>query len=142
METAWLTDGDIQGKANFIATIMGEGAWKQTRAEGKIFMQSGVLKNTVFSLLNLEFRKQGERVEIPTLEIKFLRGLVNGTGYSEGDYLIMKLAPAKTRKSRFWGISTMMLLGTNPLTAILGQALSEQIPLGVLKIRIQGLKSQ
>ena len=137
-----LTDGDIRGKANFSATLHGEGRWAQASAEGKIAMKSGTIKNTGFSSLNLEFRKQGEQVEIPALDIKFLHGFVKGTGYTEGDYLVMKLSPAKNRKSRLLGIGTLLLFGGNPLAAILGQALSEQFPLGILRIRINGLKTQ
>ena len=142
LEAALMTDGDIQGKASLSANVMGEGEWAKATAAGKISMQAGMIKNTGFSSLNLEFRKQGEHVEIPSLDIKFLRGLVKGTGYTEGDYLIVKLSPAKNRKSRVLGISTLLLFGTNPLAAILGQTLSEQFPLGVLKIRVNGLKSQ
>lgn len=141
LETTWLTDGDIRGKANLVANVMGEGGWEKATAEGKISMQAGMIKNAEFSSLNLEFHKQGEHIEIPALDMKFLRGFVKGTGYSDGDYLIIKLSPAKNRKSRVLGISTLLLVGTNPLAAILGQTLSEQFPLGVLKIRINGLKT-
>ena len=142
LDTALLTDGDIRGNASFTATVNGEGEWAKALVEGNIAIKSGTIKNTGFSSLNLEFRKRGEQVEIPTLNIKFLHGLVKGTGYTEGDYLVMKLSPGKNRRSRLMGIGTLLLFGTNPLAAILGQTLYEQFPLGVMRIRINGLKAQ
>ena len=104
-------------------------------------MTSGTMKNVAFSSLHLDFRKRGTQIEIPTLDIKFLRGLVVGTGYTEGDYLLMKISPAKTGNSRLVGIGSLLLFGANPLVAIFGQALSELVPLGIMKIRINGLGS-
>ena len=118
VNAALVTDGDVQGRADFTTTVSGQGDFDKANADGNFSMGSGSVNNIPFSSMNGNFLKRGPQIDFPKLDIKFVGGIVDGSGHTEGDYLLMKLTP-----------------GTTPLAIILGPKLNQYIPQGDMKIR-------
>ncbi len=139
IETALLTGGEMRGVANFTAVVAGKGSLEAALAEGKIYMETGTIGAYEFSALNIVFRKQGQRLQIPALNVKALRGFVTGTGHSEGDYLIIKFVPSSGAKVNLLGFGNRLLFGMDPLTAVIRQEIFKKLTLGEVKIKLKSL---
>ena len=123
VDAGFFTDGDVQGKANFTAQISGKDDWDNASADGSFTMKSGNVKGVPFNNMTGNFTKRGSKSDFSNLRMQMAGGLVNGTAFTEGDYIHLKLAPSDS-----------------PLAAILGQKLAQLIPQQEMQIKFRGVK--
>ena len=69
------------------------------------------------------FTKRGPQNDFSNLRLQMAGGLVNGTAFTEGDYIRLKLAP-----------------GDSPLAALLGPKLAQLIPQQELRVKFRGVR--
>ena len=93
IDAAQLTDKDVQGRADFAATISGTGDWDKANGDGNFKMNSGSVKGISFNGLTGNFSKRGRQTEFTNLKFNMLGGLASGTGATEGEYVRLIITP-------------------------------------------------
>ena len=93
IDAAQLTDKDVQGRADFAATISGIGDWDKANGDGNFKMNSGSVKGISFNGLTGNFSKRGRQTEFTNLKFNMLGGLASGTGATEGEYIRLIITP-------------------------------------------------
>ena len=93
IDAAQLTDKDVQGRADFAATISGTGDWDKANGDGNFKMNSGSVKGISFNGLTGNFSKRGRQTEFANLKFNMLGGLASGTGATEGEYVRLIITP-------------------------------------------------
>ena len=93
IDAAQLTDKDVQGRADFVATISGVGDWDKANGDGNFKMNSGSVKGISFNGLTGNFSKRGRQTEFTNLKFNMLGGLASGTGATEGEYVRLIITP-------------------------------------------------
>ena len=93
IDAAQLTDRDVQGRADFSATISGVGDWDKANGDGNFKMNSGSVKGISFNGLTGNFSKRGKQTEFTNLKFNMLGGLASGTGSTEGEYIRLIITP-------------------------------------------------
>ena len=93
IDAAQLTDKDVQGRADFAATISGTGDWDKANGDGNFKMNSGSVKGISFNGLTGNFSKRGRQTEFTNLKLNMLGGLASGTGATEGEYVRLIITP-------------------------------------------------
>lgn len=93
IDAAQLTDRDVQGRAEFAATISGVGDWDKANGDGNFKMNSGSVKGISFNGLTGNFAKRGRQTEFRNLKFNMLGGLATGTGETEGEYVHLVITP-------------------------------------------------
>ena len=93
IDAAQLTDKDVQGRADFAATINGTGDWDKANGDGNFKMNSGSVKGISFNGLTGNFSKRGRQTEFTNLKFNMLGGLASGTGATEGEYVRLIITP-------------------------------------------------
>jgi translocation and assembly module TamB len=93
IDAAQLTDKDVQGRADFTATISGIGDWDKANGDGNFKMNSGSVKGISFNGLTGNFSKRGRQTEFTNLKFNMLGGLASGTGATEGEYIRLIITP-------------------------------------------------
>ena len=93
IDAAQLTDKDVQGRADFAATISGTGDWDKANGDGNFKMNSGSVKGISFNGLTGNFSKRGRKTEFTNLKFNMLGGLASGTGATEGEYVRLIITP-------------------------------------------------
>ena len=93
IDAAQLTDRDVQGRADFAATISGIGDWDKANGDGNFKMNSGSVKGISFNGLTGNFSKRGRQTEFTNLKFNMLGGLASGTGATEGEYVRLIITP-------------------------------------------------
>lgn len=93
IDAAQLTDRDVQGRADFAATISGIGDWDKANGDGNFKMNSGSVKGISFNGLTGNFSKRGRQTEFTNLKFNMLGGLASGTGATEGEYIRLIITP-------------------------------------------------
>jgi len=96
IDAAQLTDHDVQGRADFVATINGVGDWDKANGDGNFKMNSGSVKGISFNGLSGNFSKRGRQTEFTNLKFNMLGGLAAGTGATEGEYIRLIITPNAT----------------------------------------------
>jgi len=123
VDAGFFTDRDVQGRANFTTKISGKGDWDNASADGSFTMKSGNIKGVSFSNMTGDFTKRGAQSDFSNLHLQMAGGLVNGTAFTDGDYIRLKLAPSDS-----------------PLALLLGLKLAQLIPQQELRIKFRGVK--
>lgn len=123
VDAAFFTDGDVQGKAGFIAQISGKDDWDNASADGSFSIKSGNVKGIPFNNMTGNFTKRGAKSDFSDLHMQMAGGLVKGTAFTEGDYIRLKLTP-----------------GDSKLALILGPKLAQLIPQEEQVIKFRGVK--
>lgn len=93
VDAALLTDRDVQGRADFNATITGQGDWDKANADGNFKMNSGSVKGIGFNALTGNFTKRGKQTDFTDLKFQMAGGLASGTGATEGEYINLVITP-------------------------------------------------
>ena len=93
IDAAQLSDRDVQGRADFAASISGVGDWDKANADGNFKMNSGSVKGIAFNGLTGNFAKRGRQTEFTNLKFNMLGGLASGTGETEGEYVHLVITP-------------------------------------------------
>ena len=93
IDAAQLTDRDVQGRADFTASISGTGDWDKANGDGNFKMNSGSVKGISFNSLTGNFSKRGRQTEFTNLKFNMLGGLASGTGATEGEYVHLIITP-------------------------------------------------
>ena len=96
IDAALLTDRDVQGRADFAATISGVGDWDKANGDGNFKMNSGSVKGISFNGLTGNFTKRGRNTEFANLKFNMLGGLASGSGETEGEYVNLVITPNAT----------------------------------------------
>ena len=96
IDAAQLTDRDVQGRADFAATISGVGDWDKANGDGNFKMNSGSVKGISFNGLTGNFTKRGRNTEFANLKFNMLGGLASGSGETEGEYVNLVITPNAT----------------------------------------------
>jgi len=96
IDAAQLTDRDVQGRADFAATIAGVGDWDKASGDGSFKMNAGSVKGIAFSGLTGNFTKRGRQTEFTNLKFNMLGGLASGTGETEGEMVHLIITPNAT----------------------------------------------
>jgi hypothetical protein len=93
IDAAQLTDRDVQGRADFTASISGTGDWDKANGDGNFKMNSGSVKGISFNSLTGNFSKRGRQTEFTNLKFNMLGGLASGTGATEGEFVHLIITP-------------------------------------------------
>lgn len=93
VDAALLTDRDVQGRADFTASINGTGDWDKANGDGNFKMNAGSVKGISFNSLTGNFSKRGRQTEFSNLKFNMLGGLASGTGATEGEYVRLIITP-------------------------------------------------
>jgi hypothetical protein len=93
IDAAQLTDRDVQGRADFTASINGTGDWDKANGDGNFKMNAGSVKGISFNGLTGNFSKRGRQTEFSNLKFNMLGGLASGTGATEGEYVHLIITP-------------------------------------------------
>jgi len=96
IDAAQLTDRDVQGRADFAATISGVGDWDKANGDGNFKMNAGSVKGISFNGLTGTFTKRGRQTEFANLKFNMLGGLASGTGETEGENIHLIITPNAT----------------------------------------------
>ncbi len=96
IDAAQLTDRDVQGRADFAATISGMGDWDKANGNGNFKMNAGNVKGIPFNGLTGNFSKRGRQTEFTNMKFNMLGGLASGTGETEGEYVHLIITPNAT----------------------------------------------
>jgi len=96
LDVAQLTDRDVQGRADFAATISGVGDWDKANGDGNFKMNAGSVKGISFNGLTGTFTKRGRQTEFANLKFNMLGGLASGTGETEGENIHLIITPNAT----------------------------------------------
>lgn len=93
IDAAQLTDRDVEGRADFRATITGTSEGGQAQGSGDFKMDFGSIKGIAVSALSGRFVKRGRQTAFSDLKFDVMGGLATGTGQTEGDYVHLVITP-------------------------------------------------